>query len=97
MATLVHPSLTNCQAFSGPSGVATTRQPGLFARLTATLETWRRRSTELRELARMTDRELRDLGLSSADVWHEIRHPVWRATRPDRRAFRTTTQVRSQL
>jgi uncharacterized protein YjiS (DUF1127 family) len=33
---------------------------------------------EREELAALTDRDLRDIGASSSDVWHEIRRPFWR-------------------
>ena len=82
MATLVHPSLTNCQDLPYSSQFAGRRQPGLLERLAATLRHWERRSRERQELARLSDRELRDMRASSADVWHEIRQPFWRATPP---------------
>jgi uncharacterized protein YjiS (DUF1127 family) len=43
------------------------------------LTVWRRRCRERRELAEMTLYELRDAGLSTAQVWQEIRKPFWRA------------------
>ena len=82
MATLVHPQLTNCQALSLHSGAAAPPQPGLFARLTATLRLWRRQAGERQELALLSDRELRDMSVSSAEAWNEIRQPFWRTTRP---------------
>jgi uncharacterized protein YjiS (DUF1127 family) len=44
-----------------------------------TLRLWRRRARERAELARLTDRELRDIGISASDALHEINKPVWRA------------------
>jgi uncharacterized protein YjiS (DUF1127 family) len=82
MATLVHPSLTNCQALSYSSRFAAPQQPGLLARLTATLRVWQRRMRERQELALLGERELRDMRVSSSDVWHEIRQPFWRAPPP---------------
>jgi uncharacterized protein YjiS (DUF1127 family) len=40
-------------------------------------EWWRRRQGR-HELARMDERGLRDLGLSRADVFREVRKPFWR-------------------
>jgi len=82
MATLVHQSLTNCQALPIPSRFAAPPRPGLFARLTATLRLWHRHTRERQELARLSERELRDMYVSSADVWHEIKQPFWRSTLP---------------
>lgn len=82
MATLVHPSLTNCQAQSYVARFATPPRPGLFARVAATLLAWQRHAREQQELARLSDREMRDMRVSSSDVWHEIRQPFWRVTRP---------------
>lgn len=80
MATLVHPSLTNCQAFAGSHRFAAEQKAGLLPRLAATLRLWRRRLRERRELALLDPRDLRDIGVASADVWHEIRQPFWRST-----------------
>jgi uncharacterized protein YjiS (DUF1127 family) len=78
VATLVHPSLTNSQGirFAAPA------RGGVLARLTATLRTWLRNARERQELALLSERELRDIRLSAADVWHETRQPFWRPTRP---------------
>ena len=48
-------------------------------RLIALIGTWRRRLRDRRELALMSDRSLRDLGLTRSDALHEIRKPFWRA------------------
>jgi uncharacterized protein YjiS (DUF1127 family) len=48
-------------------------------RLIALIGTWRRRLRDRRELALMSDRSLRDLGLTRSDVLHEMRKPFWRA------------------
>ena len=48
-------------------------------RLIALIGTWRRRLRDRRELALMSDRSLRDLGLTRSDTLHEIRKPFWRA------------------
>ncbi len=82
MAALVHQSLTNCQAVRYPSRFAAATRPGLLARLTDTLRRWHRHARERQELAHLSERELRDMRVSSADVWHETRQPFWRTTRP---------------
>jgi uncharacterized protein YjiS (DUF1127 family) len=82
MAALVHQSLTNCQALSLPPRVATPPRRGLFARLAATLRLWHRQARDRQELALLGERELRDMRVSSVDVWNETRQPFWRATQP---------------
>jgi len=54
----------------------------LLARLSETLRVWRGRMRERYELASLGSRDLHDIGLSSSDVWHEIRQPFWRAPPP---------------
>lgn len=44
----------------------------------ATWALWRRRARERAELARMDERERKDLGITAADVSMEIAKPVWR-------------------
>ena len=41
--------------------------------------TWRQRARSRRELAGMSDAELRDIRLSRCDAWAEISKPFWRA------------------
>jgi uncharacterized protein YjiS (DUF1127 family) len=43
-----------------------------------TLATWRSRSRERELLARMSDRELKDIAVSRYDAEMEIRKPFWR-------------------
>ncbi len=40
---------------------------------------WRERARQIRDLRQMTDRELKDIGLSRADVEREAAKPFWRA------------------
>ena len=42
------------------------------------LQSWRRRARERDELARMSDGELHDIGVTSAERWAEINKPSWR-------------------
>ena len=50
----------------------------LIFHLTGKLRTWRRRAQERAELARMSQDELHDIGVSSADHWTETHKPFWR-------------------
>jgi uncharacterized protein YjiS (DUF1127 family) len=51
----------------------------LFSRLADTFHLWRERYAMRRELAAWSDRDLHDIGLSSADVAYEVDKPFWRA------------------
>ncbi len=42
------------------------------------LNSWRRRERDLAELRELPDRELRDIGLTRADVMRETGKPIWR-------------------
>jgi uncharacterized protein YjiS (DUF1127 family) len=53
--------------------------PSLLAQIRETLNVWRKRQAQRRELARWTERELHDVGLSWSDVVHEAEKPFWRA------------------
>jgi uncharacterized protein YjiS (DUF1127 family) len=52
---------------------------GIWAQLSETLHIWRQRYQERQELARWTDRDLHDIGLSWSDIAHEVEKPFWRA------------------
>ena len=54
-------------------------ESALLARIRETLHAWRRRRLERRELARWSERDLRDVGLYWNDVAHEAEKPFWRA------------------
>jgi uncharacterized protein YjiS (DUF1127 family) len=43
------------------------------------MRTWAQRSQDRRELARLSDRELRDLGVSRYDAAIEAGKPFWRS------------------
>lgn len=66
MAYIAHHPLTKSQLWS------------VVPRLGALLRQWQRRSRERDELARLSERELRDLGLSRGTVYDELRKPFWR-------------------
>jgi uncharacterized protein YjiS (DUF1127 family) len=52
--------------------------PPRIAQWRSELQSWRRRARERGELARMSDGELHDIGISSAERWSEINKPCWR-------------------
>ena len=53
--------------------------PGIWTHLGKTLHIWRQRYRERQELARWTERDLHDIGLSRSDIAYEIAKPFWRA------------------
>jgi uncharacterized protein YjiS (DUF1127 family) len=52
---------------------------GFLSRLNETLHVWRERGRQRRELAKWTERDLHDIGLSRSDVVRETEKPFWRA------------------
>ena len=50
----------------------------LLAKMAAELGEWRRRLRDRRALAAMSDRSLRDIGLTHYDALHEADKPFWR-------------------
>ena len=67
MSTLTHESMTNHHG------------TGLFTRIVETVHIWRKRREQRLELARWTERDLHDVGLSWSDVVYEAEKPFWRA------------------
>jgi len=57
------------------------RSIGLVTRLFDLIFTWRNRARQRRHLAELDDRLLRDIGISSIEVEHEISLPFWRSER----------------
>jgi uncharacterized protein YjiS (DUF1127 family) len=53
-------------------------QPEVQAEQARSPADWRRRVRDRRELALMSDRSLRDIGLTRYDAFQEIRKPFWR-------------------
>jgi uncharacterized protein YjiS (DUF1127 family) len=45
--------------------------------LVAAVAWWRKRARQREELARLDEWSRRDLGVSEADVWNEVRKPFW--------------------
>ena len=67
MSTCAHESMTNHHG------------TGFFAELGETLHIWRERRQQRRELAKWSERDLHDVGLSWSDVVYEAEKPFWRA------------------
>lgn len=79
MSAMAQTGLTNCQVSRHSGEVSGWFAPGMLSRAGATLRLWRRRMQERSELARLGERELRDMRASTADVWQEVNQPFWRA------------------
>ena len=62
-----------------PAGRAARSGSGKASGLLETLRLRRRLARERAELARFSQRELLDIGISNADAMQEIRKPMWRA------------------
>jgi uncharacterized protein YjiS (DUF1127 family) len=62
-----------------PRRLTISQDTGVFERVVRWLVQWRRRRRELTELARLGERELRDIGVTPAEVAAELRKPFWRA------------------
>jgi uncharacterized protein YjiS (DUF1127 family) len=54
------------------------RLSGVLSGVPAALREWRRRRNSRRELARLDERMLRDIGLTRVEAHHEINKPFWR-------------------
>jgi uncharacterized protein YjiS (DUF1127 family) len=52
---------------------------GLWAQLGETLQVWRDRRRQRRELTLWTERDLHDVGVSWSDIAYEAEKPFWRA------------------
>lgn len=52
---------------------------GIWTSLSDTFHLWRERYRNRQELARWTDRDLHDVGVSRSDIVHEAEKPFWRA------------------
>jgi uncharacterized protein YjiS (DUF1127 family) len=51
----------------------------LFAKLSATVDAWKQRIQERRELAELSFRDIQEIGLDQAEVDREIAKPFWLA------------------
>jgi uncharacterized protein YjiS (DUF1127 family) len=67
MSTYTHESMINHHV------------PGVLSQLAETFHVWRQRYQSRKELARWSERELHDIGVSWSDIAYEIEKPFWRA------------------
>ena len=67
MSVFTHDSMTNHHAF------------GVFRQLADAVHVWRQRYEMRRELSKWSERDLHDIGVSSADVAYAVDKPFWRA------------------
>ena len=75
MTDLHMDNMTLAQAAANPLGGRIERIAGS---LLAPLADWRRRARGRAELARLSERELYDIGISAADRSVELAKPFWR-------------------
>lgn len=52
---------------------------GVLSQLGDTFHVWRERQRQRRELARWTERDLHDVGMTWSDIAREAEKPFWRA------------------
>ena len=50
----------------------------IFSRAAAGLHTWSQRSRQRRQLSKLDQRLLKDIGVAYEDVWAEINKPFWK-------------------
>ena len=67
---------TVSEVWSGTS-VETPSVRELLGKIWQTLMVWQQRASERVALRSMDDRELKDIGITRADVWRECRKPFW--------------------
>jgi uncharacterized protein YjiS (DUF1127 family) len=67
-----------CLETDRTAGCADRRPPSVIDRLARLLGRWRRRVAETRELAALSDRDLRDMGVNRYELEHELRRPTWK-------------------
>lgn len=54
------------------------QSPSMTSRVLAQLGLWRRRARERNQLARLSERDLHDIGMSRGTVYAELQKPFWR-------------------
>jgi uncharacterized protein YjiS (DUF1127 family) len=70
--------LASSAAVKGAVSLVAPPTLSLISRLMGKLRTWRKRAQERAELAGMSQGELHDIGVLSADRWEETHKPFWR-------------------
>ncbi|MBT3360580.1 MAG: DUF1127 domain-containing protein [Rhodospirillales bacterium] len=79
--TIYRPRIVVRQTHAAPRSTVLHRLQADFRRLADTVAEWRRRRRSRLYLARMSDFELHDLGLSRIDADQEAEQPFWRKTK----------------
>jgi uncharacterized protein YjiS (DUF1127 family) len=80
MTAITHGALSFLHPSPKPNHV-TGSAVGMRQRITRTLRLWRRRMRERDALQRLSDRDLRDIGATRADIAWEMSQPFWREPR----------------
>ncbi|MBL8834963.1 MAG: DUF1127 domain-containing protein [Alphaproteobacteria bacterium] len=75
----LHPGLIGTAARASAPAHLGALVAAVGSRILAIVTTWHARAKERRALAAMNDHELRDVGITRADVWAELDKPFWRA------------------
>jgi uncharacterized protein YjiS (DUF1127 family) len=65
--------------YQAPSRPSSHRPSGMTAWFSRLIQTWRVRIRERDALARLDDRDLRDIGLSRWEIELELAKPFWRS------------------
>lgn len=71
--------MTAAQSICRPLPARAAPRRHTFQTLVALYKEWQRRAHGRAELAALTDRELRDIGVTRFDAHREIGKPFWRA------------------
>jgi uncharacterized protein YjiS (DUF1127 family) len=71
-------ALSTPRVFALPGERGHDRLGRMLRAVVALLRAWRQRDQERRELARLTDRELRDIRVSRSEAIDEASKPFWR-------------------
>jgi uncharacterized protein YjiS (DUF1127 family) len=77
MNTMHHPFASTALRLADVGTRRLAREP-LLLRLLDTLMTWQERARERRQMTWLSERELRDIGLSQAEMARELAKPFWR-------------------
>jgi uncharacterized protein YjiS (DUF1127 family) len=64
---------------TGHQSTISHRGSGILAQIAETLHVWRERVRSRREVTQLSDRDLRDVGISRSDIVKEAEKPFWRA------------------
>jgi len=80
MTAISHQRLSFLHQSAKPNHV-TGRATGLARQVARTLRLWRRRAREREALQQLSYRDMRDIGVTPADIAWEVSQPFWREPR----------------